>query len=824
MTGSSASRLLHDLGQDLRYAARTLSRQRVFGAAAVLMLALGIGANSAMFALVDAILLRPLPFPEPDRLVMVWERTEGAFQALVSPANIADWNERSVTFDRIAGFVPNIGGMVMANDDGSAETVPRQWVSSGVFAVLGVTPIVGRTFLPSDDSERASVVVLSESFWRTRFDADPGLVGRQLRLDGDVFTVVGVVPDEAQVIGRTGMWALSTNRFPPSPPPGLRGAHYVHAIGRLKGAVALEAASGDMTAVAAGLAREFPATNTGIGVTLEPMHEAVVGRELRLTSILFLGVVGLVLLLCCANIANLLLTRATVRRRELAVRAAIGADRLRVIRQLVTESLLLSAIGGLLGAGVGAAILLVAPSLVPPELLPAAVTLSFDGRVLAFCAVTVLGVGILFGLAPAWQATSMPLAQAIAAEGRMTSARGGRTRAGLVVAQVTTAVVLLFGAGLLLRTLMNLAAVDRGYRADSVLTMIIDAVDSRYGGEAGLLRFYEAIEREIRARPGVRDVAWATTLPMGRSYQGRFSFEVVGDALVEESQRPAADYQIVSPAYFETLDLPVVAGRPFDERDSRDTASVCMVNEAFVRRHLQGRSPMGTRVAMRAAGAPQAKPVIREIVGVVRQVKDRPDETEDFLQIYVPLAQHTPGDIFLLVRPESGSADVLAHPVQAAIGQVDKEQITSVRAITTLERIASDATARHRFRAVLVMTFAALALVLAMVGVFGVLAYSVEQRVRDFGVRRALGATTGDVLRAVAGSAVRLVAAGVVIGLAMSMAASRLLVTLLFEVRPLDVLTFAAVAAVVALTAALAIFGPSWRAIRIDPVTALRAE
>jgi putative ABC transport system permease protein len=620
------------------------------------------------------------------------------------------------------------------------------------------------------------------------------------------------------------MWALSTNRFPPAARAGASRGGFAHAIGRLKSGVVLDAAANDLRTVAAGLARDFPATNTGRSVTLEPLHDALVGRELRLTSMLFLGVVGLVLLICCANVANLLLTHATVRRRELAMRSALGASRSRVIRQLLTESLVLSLVGGLFGVAVGLAILRVAPSIVPQDLLPAPIVLSFDVRVLAFCGVTTLLVGVLFGIAPAWQATNVPLAQVIASESRTSSRRGGRTRATLVAAQVATAVILLFAAGLLLRTLLNLDRVDRGYRAESVLTTLVDPPDARFGGAPGLLRFYDAIEQDLRARPGVRSAGWATTVPLGESYSGQAFVEIVGDAPLEESARPLADYQIASPSYFETLDLPVVAGRAFNERDRADTVPVCMVNEAFVQQHFRGRSPVGMRLALRPATAPQAKPFVREIVGVARQVKGRPDEAEDLLQVYVPLAQNTVGDVFLFVRAASGDAAALAPTVRAAFAQVDTEQLTSVRKAITLDDVAAAGTARHRFRAVLVVTFGGLALVLAMVGVFGVLAYSVEQRVRDFGVRRALGATTKDVLAIVAGDATRTIAIGTVVGLGLSIAAGRLMASLLFGVNPMDAATFVSVALILAFTAAVSILAPALRASRIDPAIALRAD
>jgi putative ABC transport system permease protein len=809
---------LDELRGDVSFAMRQLRRAPAFTLVAVLTLGLGIGANSAIFALVDAALLRPLPFPEPDRLVMISERTQTTERGRVSPPNLIDWNERSRTVDTVAGFVPSVGGMVMNGVDGTAETVSRQWVTAGFFDVLGVTPIVGRTFLPSDDSQRANAVVLGEPFWRARFNADPSVVGRDIRLDGMQFTVVGVVPKEFQWTGRSAIWALMALDRRPQ----LRSVYILQGIGRLKPGVSLEAANIDMTGVSEGLAREFPATNTGRGVRLEPLRDALIGGELRLTSMLFLGVVAFVLLICCANVANLLLARATVRTRELAVRSALGAGRRRIVRQLLTESLVLSVIGAALGAGIGAAILSIAPSVMPAGLLPESVTLTFDNRVAAFCWLAALLVGVLFGLAPAWQATDFSSAQALASDSRGATGRGGRLRSLFVAGEVASAVVLLFGAGLLLRTLMAVNGVDRGYRAESVLTMMVDPLASSYPSAASLQQFFDAVEGQIRALPGVRSVAWSNALPMGPSDAGRFSFEIAGDPPVEENRRPTADSQIASATYFAALELPIVAGRAFDDRDTRDSAPVCIVNEAFVRGALRGRSPIGLRVALRPAGSPQAPPVIREIVGVARQVKARPDETEELVQVYVPMAQNLVDDIYLVVRPASGPAETLTPSVRAAIGRVDKEQLVSVRDVMTLDDIAREATGRHRFRAVMVLMFAALALLLAMVGVFGILAYSVQQRVRDVAVRRALGAGTRDVLRLVVGSTVRVVAAGAVVGLLLAAALGRWLETVLFGVRPLDPLTFALAALVLGATAAMAIAAPAWRAIRIDPAVALR--
>ncbi len=817
--GSPRRSLTSDLAQDLRYAIGILRRQPAFAAGAILTLALGIGANSAIFALVDATLLRPLPIPEPERVVMISERSTTSRHERVSPNNLLDFAERSRSFETIAGFIGGVGGMVIGGTSGVSETVSRQWVTAGVFDALGIPAIAGRTLSWDDDRRREDAVVLSESFWRARFNADPALIGQPLKLDGAPYTVVGVVPDSAQLIGKTDLWGL----IPVSgAPPRARAARVFQAVGRLKPGVTLAAADADLSAVASALAQEYPTTNTGRGVTVEPFDAAVIGADLRQTSMLFLGVVAFVLLICCANVANLLMARATARGRELALRSALGADRPRLIRQLLAESLVLSLAGGTLGLAMGAAILQAAPTVMPDGLLPPSVNLAFDLRLVAFCAATALVVGLLFGLAPAWHATAGSAAQALAADSRSTIGGHGRLRNVLVAGEVATAVLLLVGAGLLLRTLLAVQSVDRGYRAESALTMIVDPLGSEYPTDEKLLGFFEAVEQEVRALPGVRDVAWASTLPLGESYEGTRMVSIVGDPPAGDGQQPSADYQVVSPAYFQTVDLPIVSGRGFDRRDIAAGVPVCIVNEAFVRAHMNGRSPIGMRVSLRATV--ESPSVEREIVGVARQVKGRPDETEAFEQVYVPLAQDPLGDMFMVVRPKSGRADVLAPSVRGAIGRVDTQQLVSVRSMQTLEDVAWAATGRHRFRAVLVSAFAVLALVLAMVGLFGILAYSVQRRIRDLGVRRALGATTGDVVRLVVGDALGVLAIGALAGVALSVVLGRLLAGMLFGVDPLDPITLVVVIAVLSLTAIAAVAGPAWKATRVDPVVALRSE
>ena len=812
-----------ELRDDVKFAIRQLSAAPAFTLVATLTLALGIGANSAIFALVDATLLRPRPYGDADQLVTIWETSSATPRGFASPPNMLDWKSRSRTFETIAGYTPSMGSMVMSGRDGNALTVSRQWVTSGIFDVLGVKPIAGRTFSPEDEAQRRRSVVISEGLWETRFDRDPSIVGGELRLDGELWTVVGVMPRHFEILGRTSMWAMRP--FPPNMPPRARAAYQLQVVGRMKPGVAIAAARADLAAVAEGLSREYPEFNKGRTVTIEPLHDTMVGSDLKTTSMLFLGVVGFVLLICCANVANLLLARATARSRELAVRSALGAGRRRIIRQLLTESVVLSIIGGAFGIAVGAAILQVAPVLIPDGLLPAAVTLSFDIRVIAFCAAAALLVGAVFGVAPAFHATAMAPTEAMGADSRTTTGGGGRLRSLLVAGEVATAVLLLFGAGLLLRTLIAVQSYDRGYRADNVLTMLVDPLGSAYPPPVKQQQFYDQVEAEVRAVPGVADVGWSSGLPLGESVFGEYPFhyEVVGDAPLDEARKPTTSYQIVSATYFSTLDLPIVAGRAFDARDVMGSPRVLIVNEAFAK-SLAPRNPIGLQVSVRAVDSPNDKPVTLEIIGVAKQVKQRPDEAADFVQMYTPLLQDPIGDINLLVKANTGRAEALTAAVRAAISRIDKDQLVSVSSITTLEDVEWAATGRHRFRAAMVGAFAVLAVVLAMVGVFGILAYSVQQRVRDFGVRRALGATSNDVMQLVLRDAVRVIAVGAVIGLIVSAALGRMIASMLFGVQPLDLMTFGFVIVVLGLTAAISVAGPAWRAARIDPAVALRSK
>jgi putative ABC transport system permease protein len=796
-----------------------------FTIVAALTLALGIGANSAIFALADATFLRPLPFTTPhDRLFMLWERYPNGYLSQVTPPDYSDWAEQNRTFDAMAAFLFDNAALVGA--DGLPEQVRSQSVTTAYFEILGVTPLAGRTFLPSDMPE--DVVVVSEGFWRRRYGADPSLVGRSMAIAGHPRTVIGIVPDRFHVVPATisnagseppQLWMLFNAPIGGGPP--MRRAHFLYAIGRLKAGVSMEAAQQELTTIGAQNSKLFPETNQGHDPTMRPLREALVGSEMRVTSLLLLGVVGFVLLMCCANMANLFLARTNARARELAVRSALGATRGRVIAQLLTESFVLAIVGGTIGAGVGAAILRVAPAFVPPGLLPSAATLAFDGRILLFCASTSLLAGLTFGLAPAWQSTGRSTTQALVSD-RRTTARGGLLRSVLVVGEVAAAVLVLSGAVLLLRTLIALENVDAGNRARDVLTMTLNLPmngPTRYGTPQLVQQFYEQVETAVQQVPGVRSVGLGMAPPLDGMWLGQI-FSVEGDPPNPRPARTASAYQIISPTYLPTLDIPLIRGRNFSSADTSASVPVCLVSEELVRRFLGDRDPLTLRLSIPNVGSPGT--VVRQIVGVVRQVKTFPGEREPVPQLYVPIAQGAWFTASLNVRPIAGPAEALAPAVRAAIARVDKDR--PVARVRTIETVAFEANARPRFRAVLVGTFATLALALAMIGVFGVLAYSVQQRMREFGVRVAMGARVRDVLRLVLTGAARLTVIGIAIGLIVAAALSRLVATLVFPVAPLDPVTFTVVPFVLIATAAIAVAAPAWRAARVDPVEAFRTE
>jgi putative ABC transport system permease protein len=814
---------LTDLRDDVKFAVRQVRTSVGFTLVATITLALGIGVNSAIFALADATLLRPLPFREPDRLVSVFERTAATPRLAVSVPTAEDIANQSGSFDGLAFIQMGAGGgPLVTAPDGSVEAVERQTVSTRFFDVLGVVPIAGRTFQTSDEGPSPTVVVFSESLWRGRFQADPSLIGRTVKLNGVAFTLLGVVPDRAQFTRPARMWTLSGEV-----PPFVRQRPFrvIEVVGRLKPGVTLETARADLATIGARIGRDHPDTGTGFALDAEPLRSLLVGPELQRTSLFLLAVVGFVLLMCCANVANLLLARTGARARELAVRTALGAGRGRVVAQMLTESLVLALGGGVLGIAVGAAILRAAPAVIPPGLLSPAVVLAFDARGAAFGLAAATVVGIVFGLVPAWHATSGSLLTTLATESR-TSTGGRRFRSIVVAGEVAAAVLLLCGAGLLLRTLLVLVNVDTGYRVDAARILTLDfsldfgRPDMRYPTADSLLQFYDTVAREVEQRPEVESVGWSSSLPYGTTEFGPWAVQVIGDAVLPPDGRPTADLAVADAGYFRALDLPIVAGRPFTERDTTGAPAVCIVNEAFVQRVLRGRNPLGVRISVQRTG--QSAPIVKEIVGVARQTSGWTTDRDEFLQVYMPLAQYPTGDVYMVARASTTAAQALTPIIRSIVARHDPN--TPVRRDRTLEYLSVQSTAGYRFRAAIVGTFAALALVLAMIGVFGVLAYSVQQRQREFGVRVALGATGPSILWLVLASVGKLIAVGGTIGLALALVLGRSIAAFLFGVPPVDPVTFAGVAVIVVLTAAVASVAPAWHAARVDPVTMFRAD
>ncbi|HEV8396246.1 MAG TPA: ABC transporter permease [Vicinamibacterales bacterium] len=811
-----------DVREDVKFAVRQMRASVGFTLVATLTLALGIGANSAIFALADATLLRPLPFREPDRLVSIVERTAASPHAPVSIPTFEDLQHQSRSFDGLAAIQMGAGGgPLVTGPDGAVEAVERQSVSTTFFDLLGVAPVAGRTFRASDEGPRPTVVVFSESLWRGRFHADTSLIGRTVKLNGAPYTLVGVVPDRAQYTRPARMWTL-TGDVPPFVRQ--RSIRVIEVVGRLKPGVTHEGARADVATIGARIAAEHADVGKGFALDLEPVRDSLMGPELQRTSLLLLAVVGFVLLMCCANVANLLLARTSARAQELAVRTALGAGRGRVVAQMLTESLVLALTGGVLGVALGAAILRVAPAVIPPGLLSPAVALQFDARVAAFGIAAALLVGIVFGLAPAWHATSGSLLRALSSESRTTTG-GRRVRSVLVSGEVAAAVLLLCGAGLFLRTLLVLVSVDPGYRVDASRVLTLDfsldyGPNQRYATPESLMQFYDSVARELGARPEVESVGWSSSLPYGTTEFGPFVIDVVGDPPLPVDGRPAADVAVTDDGYFRTLDLPIVAGRRFTERDSAAAPAVCIVNEAFVRRVLRGRNPLGVRIALQRN--PQMKPIVKEIVGVARQTHGWTTDRDEFLQVYMPPAQYATGDVYMVARTSRGSAQALTPLIRSVVARHDPN--TPVRRDRTLEYLSVESTAGYRFRAAIVGTFAALALTLAMIGVFGVLAYSVQQRQREFGVRLALGASSPSILWLVLGSAGRLIAIGGAIGLGLALLLGRSIAAFLFGVPAVDPVTFSSVTMLVVVTAAAASAAPAWRAARVDLVTMFRAN
>lgn len=816
--------------QDLRYGWRTLAKSPGFTVVAVLTLALGIGANSSIFSLINAVLLRPLPFNEPDKLVMIWERRAPSNDSNlpISAHEFVAWREQAHSFKEMAlirgdGF--NLTGA------GDPMSVAALRVSAEFFSVLEVAPALGRTFSPREDQDDNHIVVLNASLWKARFGSDPEIVGKMVTLSDQKYTVIGVMQRQC-----VGAWLNSDPDvwLPIALPDEARrvGRHSNNVIARLKPGVTLEQAQAELAQIAERLEHQYPNNNVGHGVKIDSLHEATVGA-VRLALLVLFGAVGFVLLIACANVANLLLTRAAGRHKEIAIRTALGAGRLRLVRQMLTESCLLAVMGG----GVGVLLALWIIDLLPKIKavnIPRIEQIGIDGRVLAVTLGLSLLTGVITGLAPALRSSRFNLSHALN-DGSRTSAGIGRRRIGslLAVLEVALALVLLAGGGLMLKSFVRLIDVDPGFDPHNVLRLDISLPGPRYARLQQQMRFYGELIERIRALPGVELVGATTQTPLSPGDNwGPFSIE--GRPASAPGQESSAAMRSVSSDYFRAMRVPLKKGRYFTEADARialpvmrwfdqqpypehynesQPAPAMIINETMARTFFPNEDPLGQRV--RIISSPWLT-----IVGVVGDIRHSGLNTRPNPEMYLSDLQQPSGSMAVMVRT-SGDPLNLAGATREQVMAVDKDQPV---AITTLDQIFSNSVGGQRFNMVLLSIFGALALAMAVVGVFGVINYSVAHRTQEIGIRIALGAQRRDILRLVVGQGMVLALFGVGIGLVGAFALTRLISGLLFGVSPSDPFTFLAVSLLLTSVALLASYIPARRAMRVDPMVALRCE
>ncbi|MCI0408155.1 MAG: ABC transporter permease [Acidobacteria bacterium] len=803
--------------QDVRYGLRMLLKNPGFTVVAVLTLALGIGANSTLFSVVNSVLLRPLPFPNPGRLVAVWEFVpeKGWYREPFSFPDFADWREQTKSFEKMAAYT-YVGATL--GEGGDAEFVGGAAVSADLFPILSARPRLGRVFTAEEDRPGAArAVILGHGLWERRFHSSPEVLGQTILLDGESCTVVGVMPETFNFpIGGSprSYWVPLTTDPDTRERVELRGNHYLRAVGLLKEGIGPLQAEADLDTIARRLETAYPGTNHLMRARVLPLHEELVG-DVRPALLVLLGAVGFVLLIACANIANLLLARASSRQKEIAIRAALGAGWGRIARQLLVESLLLSLAGGALGLlvaiwGVDFVVRLA------PGPIPRIGEIGLDVRVLAFTLGVSLLTGILSGLAPALRSARASLDPDLR-EGRGGEAEGwrrNRVRALLVVSEVALSLVLLAGAGLMLRTFQRLSGVDPGFKPENVLTVSVSLPNASYPNGAQRIAFVDRLLERVGAVPGVRSAATVFTLPLGGSNRSN-SFRIPDRPQAPEGD-PDANYRTISPGYLVSMGIPLLKGRAFTAQDGATTPAVALVNETFARRFFPGEDPIGKVIETDEDGTRR-----REIVGVVGDV--RFDSLDSHLEpeYYVPYPQAPETSVTLVVRAAKDPSS-LAPTLREQVRALDPS--LPLYAVRTMEEYLAASVADRRVIALLLGSFAAVALALAATGLYGVLAYSVSRRTREIGIRVALGARPADVLKLVVAQGMLLTVAGLGIGLAGGLLLTRFLSGLLFGVRPTDPLTFAGVSALLAGVALLACYLPARRAARVDPVTALHYE
>lgn len=800
--------------QDLRYALRMLAKTPGFTAVAVLTIGLAIGANSAIFSVVNAVLLRPLPYPHAGQLVRVFGTQPQLAEAPSSPANFLEWRAENEVFVRIATWIGQ--GFNLTGTD-KPERIIGARVSSDLFQLLGVQPMLGRDFTAEEDRDGGDrVVILSYELWQRRFGGESNVVGQTITFGNQPYTVVGVMPRGFGFPStRTQVWTpVAFN----SAERTTRDTNFIDVVARLKPGVSLEQAQANMTAVAQRQAERYPKTNTGVGVKLVSLQEQIVGDVRPMLVVLF-GAVAFVLLIACANVANLLLARAAARHREMAIRGALGATWSRVVRLLLTESVLLAIVGGALGLLLAIWSLDLLVSLKPAN-LPRLAEISVNRTVFLFTAAVSVLTGILFGLAPAWQVSKSDLNEGLKESGRGGSdaPRRHRLRALLVISEVALSLVLLIGAGLMIRSFARLLAVDPGFKPDHVLTAFVSLPVSKYSKREEQVAFFDRLLDRLRNVPGVSAAGVVTDMPLfGGSSTG---FDIDGRPEALPGQRPMTDYRLISPDYFTAMGMRLLKGRAFSRHDTDAAPGVVIINETMAARYFAGEDPLGKRLDL---SAPKD---LREIVGVVADVRNHGVDADVQPEVYVPLAQSAPGYLsnmtaaLTIVLRSTIEPTALAGNLREQVQALDKDQ--PVSEMKTMEWYLADSMAQRRFNMLLLGAFAGLALVLAGVGIYGVIAYTVTQRTHEMGIRIALGARGADILQLVFSNAIATTIVGIVIGLGAAFALTRLLQSLLYQVTATDPVVFATIPLLLLAVAAIATYLPARRAMNVHPITALR--
>jgi predicted permease len=802
---------LDSLFQDLRYGARMLRKNPGFTAIAVLTLALGIGANTAMFSVIDAVLIRPLPYKNPARLVLVWESEAG--DNAPDPPTFLAFQRQNHVFEQMAGS--RVSGFNLTGAE-RPERIAGADVTPDFFSLLGVNPLLGRTFSAGDANGRP--VILSYALWQRMFAGNPDAVGHQLTLDGEIYIISGIMPASFQYPDGAEAWVLSPFAVPrdvlrPTEDPSQEeGHHYFETIARLKPGVTLKQAQADLDVIAKQIQTKDSEPASRSGIVLDTLRDDRVG-DVRPALLVLFGAVGLVLLIACANVANLFLARGLKRQREMSLRMALGAGRRRIFQQLILEGLLLVACGGLLGFGVALAGFAPLVSLMPPDLRDL-VHLQIDSRILLFTILASVATGILFGLAPAFGTVARNLNDALKEGARNSSEDRGhnRLRQLLVVSEMSLALVLLVGAGLLIRSYSRLQAVEQGFNPHNVLTAQIALPQSVYPNPAQRVAFLDNLLSRLKNLPGVSFAAADTRLPMNSGGSAR---SVIAEGRTRQAQDASPDYSVVTPDFFSALQIPLLTGRAITESDTLTSPTVAVVNQSMARYFWPGQDPIGKRFQIDGATN------WLEVVGVVRDVHQHSLSDKPRPAFFVPYPQDPWASITIIVRTIS-TPESLISAVQQTVTSIDSNQ--PLYRVRTLDTIVFLSVAEKRFNMMLLETFAAIALLLAAIGIYGVISYSVAQRTGEIGIRMALGAQRSDVLRLVVGQGVKLAALGIAVGVASAFAFTRLMASLLFGVRVYDPIAFASAAAILLLVAIAACYVPARRAIAVDPMVALRYE